>query len=261
MEPIAGRLDFEGKMAKAVQRGLWAWALAPGWKLVAAAPLRAAALALLSLAVATNAGAQVRERVRTVTCGLPQQNPLLARLFPAEEIPGPGGGHLKAKMLHLAHPEGGLSTEMWMLSHSIGWWKMKAIRVHPDDTAKLAEADLSAGKDGIPSVRQIIESPFLSRPVVIFSGVPGAEEMVDEQIIARLPDASGLRCASRSDGWEATRIAAAQRALVRHGYNPGPDDGHMGPRTRSALRAFQTEQGLVSHGELDDDTFERLIAQ
>ena len=248
-------------MVKAVQRELWAWALVPGWKLVAAAPLRAAALALLSLAVATNAGAQAREQVWTVTCSLPQQNPLLAMLFPVEEIPGPGGGHLKAKMLHLPHPEGGLSTEMWMLSRSIGWWKMKTIRVHPDDTAKLAEADLSAGKDGIPSVRQIIESPFLSQPVVIFSGIPGAEEMVDEQIIARLPDASGLRCASRSDGSEATRIAAAQRALARHGYDPGPDDGHMGPRTRSALRVFQTEQGLVSNGELDDATFERLIAQ
>lgn len=248
-------------MAKAVQRGLLAWALASGWELAAAAPLRAAALALLSLAVATDAGAQARERVWTVTCGLPQQNPLLARLFPAEEIPGPGGGHLKAKMLHLPHPEGGLSTEMWMLSRSIGWWRMKAIRVHPDDTAKLAEADLSAGKDGIPSVRQIVESPFLSEPVIILSGVPEAEEMVDEQILARLPDASGLRCAPQSNGSEATRIAAAQRALAHHGYDPGPIDGHMGPRTRGALRAFQTEQGLVPHGELDDTTFERLIAQ
>ncbi len=248
-------------MAKAIQRGLWAWALTPSWELAASAPLRAAALALLSLVVATNAGAQAHERVWIVTCGLPQQNPLLARLFPAKEIPGPGGGHLKAKMLHLPHPEGGLSTEMWMLSHSIGWWKMKTIRVHPDDTAKLAEADLSAGKDGIPSVRQIVESPFLSQPVIIFSGIPGAEEMIDEQIMARLPVASGLRCASRSDGSEATRIAAAQRALVRHGYDPGPDDGRMGPRTRSALRAFQTEQGLVSHGKLDDATFERLTAQ
>lgn len=229
----------------------------------AAAPLSAAALALLLFVLATDAAAQSRERLWTVTCGLPQQDNPFLDLLPAGGYNGPWhgdprSGHLMVKTLNRPHPYGGVSGEMWLLSRSVGWWRLKAIRVHPDDRSKVT---LNIGENRRRQVRQIIDSPFLSRPAVIRAGVPGDEEMVDGQILAMLPDASRLRCAPRSDGPDAARVAAAQRALARQGHDPGPVDGRMGPRTRAALRAFQTERGLAPHGQLDEATFKRLAAR
>ena len=46
------------------------------------------------------------------------------------------------------------------------------------------------------------------------------------------------------------RIRAVQRALARLGYPPGPMDGLMGLRTRSAIRAYQAAAGLTADGRL-----------
>ena len=226
-------------------------------------PVAIAAVGTLLLSLATNAAAQTTERVWTVACGLPlQNNPLLA-LMPTGGYTGPwpdGGsmGHLEAKTLNVGHPDGGISTEMWLLSNNVGWWKLKAIRVHPEDASKVTMDTVS--NPGEHGIRQIVESPFLARPAVIRAGEVGEEGTVDGQILALLPDASQLRCAQQSEDEPGSRIARAQRALVEHGKNPGPVDGRMGPRTRAALRAFQTEEGLTAHGKLDDATFARLTA-
>ena len=87
---------------------------------------------------------------------------------------------------------------MWLLSHSVGWWRLKVIRVHPDDLPKLTE---NAGEDASRrKIRQIFDSPFLSRPTVVRAGDPDDEELVNGQILALLPDASRLRCAPQSGG-------------------------------------------------------------
>ena len=229
----------------------------------APAPLATAALAALLLLLTTDAAAQTRERLWTVTCGLPlQDNPILDLLPTGGHTgPWPGDprdGHLEVKTLNRPHPEGGISTEMWLLSRTVGWWRLKTIRVHPDDLSKLA---LNAVEDpNQRDIRQIIDSPFLPQSAVVRAGEPNEEEVVNGQILALLPDASRLQCAPQSDEAIAARVATAQRALARHGKDPGPIDGRMGPRTQAALRAFQTEQGLAPHGQLDDATFERLAA-
>ena len=230
---------------------------------IAADLLRVVAPALMLLVVATEARIQAQERVWTVTCGLPQQdNPFLA-LLPTGGYTGPWpsdprSGHLEVKTLNRPHPESRISTEMWLLSRSVGWWKLKTIRVHPDDFSKLT---MDAVREGSQSgVRQIVESPLLSQPAIVRSAVPDDEASVDGQIMALLPDASQLRCAGESNGSSTARVAAAQRALARHGHDPGPADGLMGPRTRAALRAFQIERELTPHGRLDEATFEQLTA-
>lgn len=49
-------------------------------------------------------------------------------------------------------------------------------------------------------------------------------------------------------------IMEAQTALSDAGYNPGMADGIMGRRTRSAVEHFQSDQGLYTTGELDQQT-------
>jgi peptidoglycan hydrolase-like protein with peptidoglycan-binding domain len=53
-------------------------------------------------------------------------------------------------------------------------------------------------------------------------------------------------------------VRSAQQALQSKGKDPGPTDGIIGPRTQSALRAYQKEQNLPQTGQLDDQTRLRL---
>jgi len=43
-------------------------------------------------------------------------------------------------------------------------------------------------------------------------------------------------------------IIGLQQELSAHGYRPGPVDGHLGGATRSAIRAYQRDAGLVVDG-------------
>ncbi len=164
--------------------------------------LGASAIALVLLVLATDAVAQGSERTWTVTCGLPQEHNSILTLMPTGGYTGPwpgdpNSGHLKAKTLNRPNPEGGIITEMWLLSRGIGWWKLKAMWVHPDDLPKLVENMVEDAN--ISEIRQIIDSPFLSRPAVVRGGDPDDEELVDGQILALLPDASRLRCNPQSE--------------------------------------------------------------
>jgi len=54
-------------------------------------------------------------------------------------------------------------------------------------------------------------------------------------------------------------VRAAQQALRDEGFNPGPIDGVMGPRTSAALRDFQQQEQLTVTGQLDAETRARLL--
>jgi peptidoglycan hydrolase-like protein with peptidoglycan-binding domain len=53
-------------------------------------------------------------------------------------------------------------------------------------------------------------------------------------------------------------VKAAQQALMDKGYNPGPVDGKMGPKTRAALTSYQKAEGMQATGRLDSDTVAKL---
>jgi peptidoglycan hydrolase-like protein with peptidoglycan-binding domain len=55
-----------------------------------------------------------------------------------------------------------------------------------------------------------------------------------------------------------SEIKAAQEKLDTKGYDAGPADGRMGPRTRAALRHFQADEGLSQTGRLDQETLAKL---
>lgn len=54
-------------------------------------------------------------------------------------------------------------------------------------------------------------------------------------------------------------VRYVQQALNALGYDAGPVDGLMGPRTRAGLRAFQRTQGLEADGELTPVLLRRLL--
>ena len=55
-----------------------------------------------------------------------------------------------------------------------------------------------------------------------------------------------------------TDVERLQQALKDNGHDPGPIDGVTGPRTVSALKAYQKAQGLEATGRLDDATRAKL---
>ncbi len=56
----------------------------------------------------------------------------------------------------------------------------------------------------------------------------------------------------------ALSVRQTQEALKRAGYDPGPADGMMGPRTRSALTRFQRDRKLYPSGRIDSATSDAL---
>jgi peptidoglycan hydrolase-like protein with peptidoglycan-binding domain len=56
-------------------------------------------------------------------------------------------------------------------------------------------------------------------------------------------------------------VKSLQQALQTNGQDPGAIDGQMGPKTKSALRAYQKANGLKPTGKLDADTAQKLGIQ
>ena len=111
---------------------LLCWTLAAsalaGW-IIATTPSNASATSHFSYrTLRTDAGGgQSTDGKWTVTCGLPtRENPLIDLLSTQYDLPPSvrRAGHMLAKQLHQPHPEGGLSTELWVFTPSLGeWWR------------------------------------------------------------------------------------------------------------------------------------------
>lgn len=59
------------------------------------------------------------------------------------------------------------------------------------------------------------------------------------------------RTYQRSADYVDSNVAAVQRALRTRGYYTGPVDGDAGSGTRSAIRGFREDNGLVSTSIID----------
>ncbi len=53
-------------------------------------------------------------------------------------------------------------------------------------------------------------------------------------------------------------VSSVQSGLYDLGYDPGPADGQMGPKTRSAIMAYQKDSGLPASGKLTAGLVERV---
>ncbi len=84
----------------------------------------------------------------------------------------------------------------------------------------------------------------------------GGDPRVSIVVRNRLSPAAGPRTVtamSRAD------IMAVQRALERLGYEVGGVDGVVGRRTRAAISAWQTQQGLPTDGQVSEELLRGLV--
>jgi hypothetical protein len=86
-------------------------------------------------------------------------------------------------------------------------------------------------------------------------GQGGAVVVVPSQ--SRTTTTTTVRRATTSIG--KTEIARAQTALARLGFDPGPADGKVGPKTRAALALYLAREGLPPSGRLTPEIYRRLV--
>ena len=94
------------------------------------------------------------------------------------------------------------------------------------------------------------------------------ERMTTEQREARLRQVDQDLLLER---WMRTRVAPlqlsradirrAQELLAQLGFDPGPVDGLMGPRTRTAVESFEQAQGLPASGEMTPALIDRMALE
>jgi peptidoglycan hydrolase-like protein with peptidoglycan-binding domain len=53
-------------------------------------------------------------------------------------------------------------------------------------------------------------------------------------------------------------VRAVQQKLIQEGYDVGSADGQWGPKTSSALRKFQQDEGIQASGQIDQQTLQKL---
>jgi len=56
------------------------------------------------------------------------------------------------------------------------------------------------------------------------------------------------------------QIMKVQKALQRYDYYDGPIDGKLSPELRQAIKDFQEDESLEVTGELDEETYKRILA-
>lgn len=117
----------------------------------------------------------------------------------------------------------------------------------PDDGGRADAGNSSGGRDVAGIIGSVKEG-----------GRQGAAAQADQQQAALPPlrevDVPQLPPPSYTRR-DYTRI---QLLLQESGFDPGPIDGQWGPRTGSALAAFQRAKGLPPNGELDAATLDAL---
>ena len=97
--------------------------------------------------------------------------------------------------------------------------------------------------------RQAIREYQEGQGGVVVSGQPSAVLLAELRTASSEPVAAALTREQR---------AAAQRVLNARGYDAGPADGVLGPRSRGAIEAFQNDHALRTDGELNSRTMARL---
>jgi peptidoglycan hydrolase-like protein with peptidoglycan-binding domain len=63
------------------------------------------------------------------------------------------------------------------------------------------------------------------------------------------PETTAAATAGRPGGTARDTVRSIQKSLAALGYDPGPADGAMGPRTSAAIREFQADYGLPVTGQ------------
>lgn len=116
-------------------------------------------------------------------------------------------------------------------------------------------------EEQLTSLEALIAALVAAQPAIV--EVIGHHDIAPGRKVDPTPlmDWSRMRaCLGARAPHEPEAVIEVQEALAALGYWPGTCDGHVGPRTRSALRDFQEQHGLPTTGRADEATTALLFS-
>src|SRR5262245_22372689 len=93
---------------------------------------------------------------------------------------------------------------------------------------------------------------ILTSGFLIFAAVstapaaPATQEKNNQQIQQERTNNANRKQWSRQQTSSQKQVRKVQTALKSRGFDPGPVDGAMGPKTMMAIRNFQSSQGMTA---------------
>jgi hyperosmotically inducible protein len=153
----------------------------------------------------------------------------------------------------------------------------KQVKTRLQSDARLKKVDVRVDNGVVTLQGKVASIADSARASQLARGVPGVRAVKNDMTfdsamddpstmrnrLGRTKDTMKDKMATMTDGSDKvtgsqTHVAAAQQALQKEGFNPGPIDGYVGPRTAAAVREFQQKEQLKVTGQLDPETLGRL---
>ena len=120
--------------------------------------------------------------------------------------------------------------------------------------AQLKKVDVRTDGGAVILTGTVLSVGASARASELARGVPGVR-MVKNELTYDAGRHTGVRgTTSRSHA----QVLGMQQALKDKGFDPGPMDGVMGPRTASALKEYQKSENLTMTGKPDGETRAKL---
>lgn len=117
-----------------------------------------------------------------------------------------------------------------------------------DDVANMMDQEMLANGRLAVEGFKLQTPPPAANKVTMEADWTDAQSLPSSQAAVQIPDNSGM-------------VREAQEKLNYLGFDTGTPDGQMGPRTRSAIRAFQRSLGLSETGNVDQRLMDELKSQ
>jgi peptidoglycan hydrolase-like protein with peptidoglycan-binding domain len=126
-------------------------------------------------------------------------------------------------------------------------------------TAATTTARKVASESETISVQPLDEPSGLEVPPPPEHDVPVIEEATAPVSLNAPPVSTDLPPLAPETGESQLVVRAVQRELAARGYDVGPVDGNLSGKTRAAISAFQTKEGLAVTGAPSDDLLRQIL--
>lgn len=124
-------------------------------------------------------------------------------------------------------------------------------------TGEKAESKTERAKDKAIEAKDTVKEKAVEAKDKIKEKAHDAKEKIKEKT-TELKDKVKAKTGRMEAKAEHKDVMTMQQALKDKGHDPGPIDGVMGPRTKTALREYQKKEGLKATGRWDDETAAKL---
>lgn len=124
-------------------------------------------------------------------------------------------------------------------------------------TSEKAESKTERAKDKAVEAKDTVKEKAVEAKDTVKEKARDAKEKIKEKT-TELKDKVKAKTGRMEAKAEHKDVMAMQQALKDKGHDPGPIDGMMGPRTKTALREYQKKEGLKATGRWDDETAAKL---